>query len=120
MALIVQVLFLLKNTTMKLIKRIDIKDLSKRDLKFIEVASWSASCCNLNGSGLSFSEQKLETSNDVMLFVIEKSEDNRYMREGSISEFGTIYGLSAKIVQIKMEEENASNPYFTKYGFNKP
>lgn len=87
---------------MNFIRIVQEKNLSPRDKMFIEVASWSEYATNLNQSGISFNTNPFETNSDIMLFVVEKEEDNRHIKGGSISEFGTIYGMPTEVVSARM------------------
>jgi hypothetical protein len=69
---------------------------------------WWAPYENLNGSGIKFFSEE-ETDHDILVFVETRSEDNRYMKGGSFSDFGNVYGMNVNRFQEKfcMNPEDA-------------
>jgi hypothetical protein len=77
----------------------------KLNLPFSLENFWWAPYEDLNGSGIKFSSEE-ETDHDVLVFVETRSEDNRYMKGGSFSDFGNVYGMNVN----KFQELFSMNP----------
>lgn len=73
---------------------------------------WSAPFEDLNGSGRDFHSEEM-TDSDMLLFVEESDQDNRYMKGGGFSTFGTVYGIHVNIFQdlYNMDPEDAGFDY---------
>lgn len=64
---------------------------------------------DLNGSGLNWGQNHLEKDGDIFLFFKEREEDNRYIKGGNFSHFGTIYCIDKYFFKSRIGEPDQNN-----------